>query len=74
MSEGWGHAHDAYQRGFNDAGAIVEQQTVERCASVCNSIYLSDDKTKHGSMYQQGFEWAAEKCEQAIRALLEPKP
>lgn len=44
---------------------------LKEAAGICEAVYESDDKARHDSMYLQGFEWGAEKCEQAIRAAME---
>jgi len=49
----------------------IRRKSLEEAAGVCDAIYESDDKARHDSMYLQGFEWGAEKCELAIRALME---
>lgn len=51
--------------------AAMRRKGMLEAAEICDRVYESDDKARHDSMYLQGFEWGAEKCEQAIRAAME---
>lgn len=51
--------------------AAMRRKGMLEAAEICDRVYESDDKARHDSMYLQGFEWGAEKCEQAIRAAAE---
>jgi len=61
----WIAARDAAKKAEGRLEGLKE------AVGICEVVYESDDKARHDSMYLQGFEWGAEKCEQAIRAAME---
>ena len=52
-----------------ERGRRVREETIEECARLCDAAYKAPDATAHDLMYEQGYHWGAEKCEQSIRAI-----